>query len=46
MLFVGVDSCLSSHTQSLPVTTSPSEKLKGELSLNVLIDEVVPGPGR
>lgn len=45
MLFIGVDNCLSSQTQSLSVTTSPSEKLKGELSLNAVIAEVIPGPG-
>lgn len=50
-LLVGVDNCLSSQTQSSPVTTSPSEKLRGELPLSVVtadaaIAEVTRGLGR
>lgn len=36
VLLVGVDNCLSSQTQSSPVTTSPRAKLRGELSLSVV----------
>lgn len=46
MLLVGVDNCLSSQTQSSPLTTSPSEKLRGELSLSAVTAEVTRGLGR
>lgn len=46
MLLVGVDNCLSSQTQSSPLTTPPSEKLSGELSLRAVTAEVTRGLGR
>lgn len=46
MSLVGADNCLSSQTQSSPLATSPSERLRGELSLSAAIAEVTRGLGR